>query len=92
MTKIEPTGTTDAGYTHNINMDEIKIDSMVKFFSQSFKIESFKKGVFAGTSNYKNAPKNNKSGSVSSGEHNLIFISPQEVWRIPIGGGGERHV
>ena len=85
MIEIKPNEATAQGYTHNVLLEDIDIGVKVKFFDQTFEITKTDKGVFTGTSNYDDAPKNNKSGSETNGEHNLIFISQSEVWRVPIG-------
>ena len=91
MIKIELREITTKGYCHSTDLSKIKIGAIVKHFSQTFKIKSLKNGIFIGTSNYKSADKN-KSGSSANGEHNLIFISSDEVWRTPMGKIGEYDV
>jgi len=89
MIEIEPIKTTIKGYSHSTDLSKIKIGAIVRHFSQTFKIRYLEGKIFIGTSNYTGASKNNKAGSSVKGEHNLIFISPDEVWRTPIGKGGE---
>jgi hypothetical protein len=91
MIEIVPTDMTNKGYRYTVDK-EIKMGEIVELFGQTFLINKRKRNIYIGISNYRGAGKNNKTGSRTIGEHNLIFISPDEVWRTPVGKRGGINV